>query len=543
MSKYQASIFNDVLGPVMTGPSSSHTAGPGRIGRFIGMLADDIKNITIEFPETGSYAGTYRGQKSDVAFVAGILGFSITDPDFGKSLTIAKNRGVSVEILIGERQIAHPNTCFITIENSCKKICVESRSTGGGMFEIKSINGAPVFCAGDCHEIIIMDKRGENRLHGYASSVIERENLCFKDELNSSTNGIINFTDKSNSSANGISNFKLKTAPPRELLDSLKKNADESGGEIRYIPPLLPVARRGEISVPFSTSGEMAEFIKADDMPFWKAAVLYEHIRGGWGEERVLEFAQNLIEVMRRSVLSGLRSDFDASGFLPPSARSIRSAMETGRLIDTGVIGNAALYSTAVMEYNNAMGIIVACPTAGSCGVIPGVLFGIAGMDESDTLICAKALLCAGLIGAFIANQATFAAEVCGCQAENGAASCMASAVASFFLESDINKTLNAASMAMQNMLGLICDLVAGQTNIPCITRNAMAASNAIVSANLAAGGFDPVIPLDEVIAAMSEVGRMLPRELRCTGLGGLCATPTGQAVTKRVYGDDTHAR
>ena len=508
----------------MTGPSSSHTAGPGRIGLFIGKLMDKFDKILIEFPKSGSYLGTYRGQRSVVAFVAGILGYDIIDPHFKNSLSIAKNRGISVEITINDREIIHPNTSFITLASDHKRICVESWSTGGGMFEIKSINEASVICKGDCHEIVLFDDSDENRLLNAFLTIAERDSLVLMDEIFLTVNGVIN--------------VKLKEAPSQEMLNAFKEKASALGGDIRYIAPLLPVAWCSDAHVPFLTSKELEMFIRDNEMPLWKAAVCYETKRSGWNEDQVLKFAQNLVEVMRDSVVTGLKSDFETSGFLSPTACQIHHAKSAGRLIDTGVIGNAAIYSVAVMEYNSAMGIVVASPTAGSCGVIPGVLFGIAGIDSIGIEENAKALLCAGLIGIFIANQATFSAEVCGCQAENGAASCLASAIASYFLGSDLQTTLNAASAALQNMLGLICDPVAGYTDIPCITRNTMAVSNAIVSANLAAGGFDSVIPLDETIQIMLEVGRMLPSELRCTGLGGLCVTFTGQEILRKVCKD-----
>ena len=518
MKKYQTSIFNDVLGPVMTGPSSSHTAGPGRIGLFIGALIDGTSEIAIEFPKSGSYAGTYRGQKSDVAFVAGVLGMGLTDNDFKNSLSLADKRGVSVKIKMTGNKPKHPNECVITVGNGDKKISVESRSTGGGMFEIRAINGSPVVCAGDCHELIIFEKPDDARLFEYIFSDAEK-NLLSQDEIAPPMNG--------------VANVKLKEAPQEFFLDEIKKAARESGGDVKYIPPIIPVARRGDIELPFTSAMELQSYIDQHPMPLWKAAVFYESARSGWSEEKILRIAAELAEVMLRSIKSGLESDFEISGFLTPKAKMIDRYIRNGRIADAGVINDAALYSVSVMEYNNSMGIVVASPTAGSCGVVPGVLFAIAGIDKPDITECAKALLCAGLIGVFISNGATFAAEVCGCQAETGAAAAMASAVASYFIGGDIETTLNGASAALQNSLGLICDPVAGYTDIPCISRNAAAAANAIVSANLAACGFDSVIPFDEVVGAIHDVGKMLPPELRCTGRGGLCATETGKRIAK----------
>ena len=146
-----------------------------------------------------------------------------------------------------------------------------------------------------------------------------------------------------------------------------------------------------------------------------------------------------------------------------------------------------------------------------------------------------KALLAAGLVGAFIANQATFGGEVGACQAENGSASAMAAAGLVQLMGGSVRQAFAAASLAMQNMLGLVCDPVGGRTEIPCIGRNVNAVFNAALSANMVLCGFDPVIPLDETILAMGEVGKQLPEALRCTCRGGLCTTATGRRLSEEL--------
>jgi L-serine dehydratase len=146
-----------------------------------------------------------------------------------------------------------------------------------------------------------------------------------------------------------------------------------------------------------------------------------------------------------------------------------------------------------------------------------------------------RAMLAAGLVGAFIASQATFAAEVCGCQAECGAGSGMAAAALVELAGGSAQHAINAASMALQNIVGLVCDPVANRVEVPCLGRNVMAAANALACANMALAGYDPVIPLDEVIQTMYAVGLSLPGELRCTGLGGLSITPTSKAIERKL--------
>jgi L-serine dehydratase len=187
------------------------------------------------------------------------------------------------------------------------------------------------------------------------------------------------------------------------------------------------------------------------------------------------------------------------------------------------------------MEVKSAMGVIVAAPTAGSCGGLPGAVIAAAdAMGRSETDM-ARAMLAAGMVGVFIAAQSTFAAEVCGCLAECGSGSGMAAAALVTLAGGGARQAVAAASMAIQNVLGMICDPVANRVEVPCLGRNVLAASNALACANMALGGYDDVIPLDEVIDTMDRVGRSIPMELRCTALGGLSITPTSKAIEKKL--------
>jgi len=187
------------------------------------------------------------------------------------------------------------------------------------------------------------------------------------------------------------------------------------------------------------------------------------------------------------------------------------------------------------MEMKSAMGVIVAAPTAGSCGVLPGAVMGAAhemGLAEDDMI---RAMLAAGLVGVLIAARSTFAAEVYGCQAECGAGSGMAAAALVQLAGGTAKQAVDAASMALQNIFGMTCDPVANRVEVPCLGKNIMAISNALACANMAMANFDAVIPLDEVIEAMDKVGKRIPYELRCTALGGLSITKTSKEIEKKL--------
>jgi L-serine dehydratase len=196
-------------------------------------------------------------------------------------------------------------------------------------------------------------------------------------------------------------------------------------------------------------------------------------------------------------------------------------------------LNRIVLYTTALMEVKSSMGVIVAAPTAGACAALPAACLAVGESMQLDESEIARGMLAAGIIGVFIATHWTFAAEVGGCQAEGGSAAAMAAAALVSLSGGSLQQAVGAASMAMQNMLGLICDPVANRVEVPCLGKNVMAASNALACANMALAGFDAVIPLDETIAAAKSVAERMPREHRCTALGGLATTPTSLAIEK----------
>lgn len=177
------------------------------------------------------------------------------------------------------------------------------------------------------------------------------------------------------------------------------------------------------------------------------------------------------------------------------------------------------------------MGVIVAAPTAGSCGALPGAIFGTAESLELSEDEIVKALLAAGIIGVFITAHATFAAEVGGCMAETGAGAGMAAAAIVGMANGTLKQSIGAASLALQNSLGLICDPIGNRVEAPCLGRNVMAATNAVSCANMALSNYEHLIPLDEVIDTMKLVGDQIHHTLRCTNLGGLSITKAAKRI------------
>lgn len=246
---------------------------------------------------------------------------------------------------------------------------------------------------------------------------------------------------------------------------------------------------------------------------------------------RMAEDLEAMIAAVRQGLEPGLRSN---SGLTGGDAARYRAACAASSM--AGSFFDGLLYrALAVSELNAAMGRIVAAPTAGSCGIIPAVL--LTYMEEkgaSREAVTRSLFTCAG-VGMVIAERASLSGAAGGCQAECGSASAMAAAALAELAGGTPEAAANACAIALKNVLGLVCDPVAGLVEVPCVKRNVMGAVNAAAAANLALAGITSVIPADEVIDAMGAVGGQLPAGLRETARGGLAATPTACEIARRL--------
>ncbi len=230
----------------------------------------------------------------------------------------------------------------------------------------------------------------------------------------------------------------------------------------------------------------------------------------------------------------GLRS---TSGLTGGSAAKMRAVSEGGKSLTGSVISGALYRALAVSELNASMGRIVAAPTAGSCGILPAAVLTMQAERDLSERECVMALFTASAVGMVIANNACLAGAQGGCQAECGSASAMAAAAIVELAGGSPKMITHAVAIALKNILGLVCDPVAGLVEIPCIKRNASGVAGAFVAAEMALAGIRSAIPADEVIWAMKKVGDSMPQSLRETAEGGLAATPTGQRLHKQVFG------
>ncbi|WP_239254367.1 L-serine ammonia-lyase, iron-sulfur-dependent, subunit alpha [Listeria ilorinensis] len=259
-------------------------------------------------------------------------------------------------------------------------------------------------------------------------------------------------------------------------------------------------------------------------------------ISGSSREEIISVMARNL-EVMEEAILKGEAGVKSTTGLTGGDATLMKAYIAEGRFLSGEVLLEAVTKAIATNEVNAAMGIICATPTAGSAGVVPGVLFAVKERLDLSKEAMIDFLFTAGAFGFVVANQAFISGAAGGCQAEIGSASAMASAAVVEAAGGTPEQAAHAMAMTMKNMLGLVCDPVAGLVEVPCVKRNALGASQAIISADMALAGVKSRIPCDEVIEAMYRVGLQMPSSLRETAEGGLAATPTGRAIQAKIFG------
>ncbi len=518
MSQYP-SIFNDVMGPVMRGPSSSHCAASLRIGRICRDLIDQkLEHILIEFDPNGSLATTHKSQGSDMGLFGGFLGWEANDARLAESETALEAAGIRVEIKITDIQADHPNTYKLTLSNDREIRRITAISTGGGMIEVVAIDGNRVSMAGDFYETLIY-VRSKNDLARFRS-LLGDSGFPFDEVIQHE--GEIPFVE-----------IKGQKFPDDDLCELIQ--TCEGFAALKRIHPVLPVLSRKDLTVPFITCDEMLAYNKDKYLPLWELAAIYESERGGLSVAQVIEKMRSIVHIMQDAVETGLKGTQYEARILGAQSVNFKKQLEEHKLIGGEINNLIIMYVSAVLEVKSSMGVIVAAPTAGSCGVVPGAVLGTAkglGKTEDDIV---KAMLAAGLIGVFICAHATFAAEVGGCMAECGSGSGMSAAAIVSLAEGSLDQSISAASVALQNSFGLICDPVANRVEAPCLGRNVMAATNALSCANMALADYDHLIPLDEVLQAMKEVGHAIPHTLRCTSLGGLSITKTSKALEERI--------
>ncbi|AGU73640.1 L-serine ammonia-lyase, iron-sulfur-dependent, subunit alpha [Streptococcus constellatus subsp. pharyngis] len=284
------------------------------------------------------------------------------------------------------------------------------------------------------------------------------------------------------------------------------------------------------------------ELVEQADLDFQGSVaelmIATEYELTGRERDEVLRLMTRNLEVMKASVIMGLDESKSRSGLTGGDATKLHKYIQSGKALSDYTVLTAAKNAIAVNEYNAKMGLVCATPTAGSAGCLPAVLTSAIEKLELTETQQLDFLLTAGAFGLVIANNASISGAEGGCQAEVGSAAAMSAAALVLAAGGTPFQASQAICFIIKNMLGLICDPVAGLVEVPCVKRNAMGASYAFIAADMALAGIESKIPVDEVIDAMYQVGVSMPTAFRETAEGGLATTPTGRKLSKEIFGD-----
>lgn len=509
------SILNDVLGPVMRGPSSSHTAGCYRIGLLIrSLLGEDPSYVRLTVDPNGSMAPTLVQLGSDVAFVTGAMGWSMLDEDYPFAIAKAAKLGARFDFEVGPLQHSdHPNAMWIVVESKGgKTLRAGAESTGGGSVRVTHVDGWSVLLAGEHSDVLVeVDREAASdvaHILGNASSV----EIAGTQERD----GSVLLHARSNVP------FDTELTERASIVRGVK--------HVRMAMPFCHVKCGAGL---FTNAREMVTEAEHGRWSLGRIALAHEAELMGKSEGEILDEIDSRMRIMEESICAGLDDRRSDMMLLRPTARRVLESEASGVAAIGGIHTRAAARAMAVMHACNSRAVVCAAPTGGSAGVIPGVLASLTeerGLNRESTCL---ALLAAGGVGAVVANRATFAAETAGCQVEIGAAGAMAAAAVVEVAGGTPQQACDAAAIALQNTMGSVCDPVQGTCEVPCHTRNAVAAASAFVCADLVLGGYQNPVPLDETIDASFAVGKSLPRELRCTAAGGLAVTPSALSLKR----------
>ena len=291
----------------------------------------------------------------------------------------------------------------------------------------------------------------------------------------------------------------------------------------------------------FHNSKELLERCHEHRMPIWEVMLSYELQMSTRTKEEIYKMLEERLKVIFDGIDAAIdKPEMSPSGMAGKSAPLLAKAVHDFKELEGGLLLNEAairamLGAVATGENNARMGVILAFPTAGAAGVLPGVIYGAKfklGLTQEQMV---QMMLTASAIGIVIANTATLSGAAGGCQAEVGSATAMAAAALTEVRGKSPECSLHAASLALKNMIGLACDPIGGLVEVPCIKRNGIGAVFAMSASDMAYLGMESFVPFDEVVRAMREVGDLMSPKIRETALGGLATTPTGQEVARRM--------
>ena len=512
----QASIFNDVIGPIMRGPSSSHTAASWRVARLaVQMLNDELGRAEIAFDPDGQWATNYEEQGTVLGMNGGLLEIDMADNQMKRTKAIAEERGVEIDYFIRSFENFHANSMLLDLESKAgEQLQVLAASLGGGTFEIQKVDGLRVQLKGDYYALLVWS-RGDitNELEQWLPMGAR---LAY------------------NSRADQFLFIIESSYPIEHSLGQQIKQLDEVD-KVASVAPIMPIVSGKEKALPFGDIESLVTYSKRENLMLGDLGLMWEKHRSGLAQEELIAKMEQLIDIIEGSIQIGLAGTEFKDRILHQQSNLVGRAEKAGKILQGSIINTIVKNVAAIMESKSALEVVVANPTAGSCGTVGAVLAAVADEVKASRTEKIKAYFAAGIVGAYFAMGPGFSAEEHGCQVECGASAGMAAAGIVELFGGTAEQGLGAASMAIQNMIGLVCDPIADRVEAPCLGKNTSAAVNALSSATMAVSGFAHLIPLDQVLETVQRVSLQMPSCNKCTGKGGLAITPAALELKEKL--------
>jgi L-serine dehydratase len=494
------SIF-EIIGPVMIGPSSSGTAGMARIGSTANkFLTAPLKSINITV--TPRFEQGYIACRSHLGLIGGAMGIPEYDSRLRDALKIAKEQGIELSYSIFKDPVPdHALTVMLTMEMVTGEVCtVTGTSLGGGIIGISNVDGFPIQpSTTEAHVFVWSDRNIADSLQQLLPQ------------------GTVHVSEKGNSFLYYVS---VKQKPEEAALEAIR--GLNSVKKVIFTPAFISLG-----SVPheplFTTYEQLVKLSEETGKDVFELTMEYEINRSGRSRQEIWDQMAFNLQIMKQAAYSGLHDEIHPLyGFNKGDGgkRLYKATME-GKTMGGSTLGRAIAMAIGTMEHSMSLNCVVAAPTGGSCGIVPGC-FLVAQEDKgfSDEELI-KALFVAAAAGVVVYyHGSTFSGSQGGCQVEVGVSSAMAAAGMVYLAGGDAYRITQGIALAMKNILGLICDPLKTCDEIPCIKRNGIGVGNAFSGADMAIAGIDSYIPPDEVIDCLVDVQKKMPVELRGSGCG-----------------------
>ena len=525
--------LTDVIGPIMVGPSSSHTAGALRIAYMARRLCL-AEPKTVEFRLLGSFAHTLTGHGTDKALVAGMLGLATDDLRIRDSFDLAREAGLAFSfVTLPDAEYDHPNTIDVRIVDAAgNAMDVRGESIGGGAAVIRKIDDIDVRITGESASIVVRQRDEKGVLAHIAQSISDEGVNIATTRMYRERKGDTAYTVLETDQAVGAE-AKAAIEDHPAIYDVRIIPGDARADVERVAVPDVAAALQRFAELDFGNGAALLAYCEEHGATLSEAFLAREAaLAASLGyADGAAAYLREALAVMRCAARRPIDEALPSmGGLIGGEARKLADLHERGGELCDDQLSCAIAYAMAVLETNASMGRIVAAPTAGSAGVLPGVLLALQrtrGYGDDDL---AHGLAAAAAIGYLITRNATVSGAEGGCQAEVGSAAAMAAAASVELMGGTPAQCFAAASNALTNMMGLVCDPIAGLVEEPCQKRNAAGAAVALVSAQIALAGIGNLVDFDQTVEAMRKVGRSLPFELRESALGGIAAEPTACA-------------